>query len=478
MTALVADPTRIGHASVELLIMRRWGIASAIVLLTAALLAPSADAGRGTTPLPTAVIALVDSGINPYHDAFADRSSLAKTHPSTYLPGFPRSAKALHLTLDEPDFWVAVHKDCKIWSGVKRGELYWIPGTKIIGAITFDPPGRMPCGSRSFPEGRILDGVAHGTMTASRAVGNGYGACPKCRVVAVQGPGRRSIEWAADNSRWIDVQSNSWGPQFPLWDPAGAGATFWNAPRFVAAVEDTARRHLSLWATGNGIGTRFGLVGHPTPLDPRMTPSIVMVGGHDSGYVNLWPNFPPHVVSDSCDSWAAYHDHTSRSAETLGSGTSAATPFAAGGAARMLIEARRILGDGSIGIRNEILAGGPAGRVGSGPLEDGEFTLAEWKELLFKTATERPKRQEEDGSVCDVVAGLGIYASTPIQWEQVPEQYPEYLHIGYGAVDRPAVKVAFQVLHGQRPTPNRDETDAFFEKDRIIREQSHAIFRD
>ena len=97
------------------------------------------------------------------------------------------------------------------------------------------------------------------------------------------------------------------------------------------------------WATGNGAATRGGVLGHPTIIDPRMTaPSIVMVGGHDSGYVNTWPDFPPHVVSDSCNCWGAYHQSLDESADTVGSGTSSATPFAAGGAARILQEARAI----------------------------------------------------------------------------------------------------------------------------------------
>ena len=59
--------------------------------------------------------------------------------------------------------------------------------------------------------------------------------------------------------------------------------------------------------------------------------------------------------------------------------TSSATPFAAGGAARMLLEARRILGDTGTGVTKGVVASGPKGRVKDGPLADGEFTLEEWK---------------------------------------------------------------------------------------------------
>ena len=379
------------------------------MLLSASLfVAPArSTAAPATSPdsKHSAVVAVIDTGINPYHVAFRDDSARARRHPSTYIPGFPKNAEALPITLNEKDFWTAVQKDCELWNKVKTGKLYWFPGTKIIGAITFDPLGQpLNCQGNQFPGGRILDGGAHGTMTASRAVGNKYGACADCRVVAVQGFNEESVTWSADNSSWIDAQSNSWGPFLPLWVPAGNGLGLVNGPEFVATVEDAAKKHLAFWASGNGTLTRFGVVGHPTPLDPRMTPSIVMVGGHDSGYINLWPDFPPHVVSDSCNSWAAYHDQVEKSADDVGGGTSGATPFAAGGAGKILIAARTILGDNSTGITKNVVARGPAGLAKKGPLKDGKFTLDEWKEVLFKTATARPKRQYEDGSVCDAVS--------------------------------------------------------------------------
>ena len=424
----------------------------------------------------SAVVAVIDTGINPYHVAFRDDSTRARRHPSTYIPGFPKSAKALPITLNEEDFWTAVQKDCELWNKVKTGKLYWFPGTKIIGGITFEQLGPpMNCAGKTFSGGRIIDAGAHGTMTASRAVGNGYGACSDCRVVAVQGFENEAVEWAADNNSWIDAQSNSWGPFLPLWVPSGDGAGLTNGPEFVRTVEDAAQKQLSFWASGNGTLTRLGVVGHPTPIDPRMTPSIVMVGGHDSGYVNTWPDFPPHVVSDSCNSWAAFHDQTQKSADDVGGGTSGATPFAAGGAGRILIEARAILGDTSTGVAKNVVASGPAGRVKGGPLKDGRFTLEEWKEVLYKTATPRPKRQKEDGSICPIFSAP--YNSTPITWQQVPEGYPEYLHIGYGAVDAPAMRLAVKVLSGTAQLPDRTDTDRYFEHDRTVREQLHQIFR-
>lgn len=425
---------------------------------------------------PLATVAIIDTGINPYHLVFRDTSPRAYQHPSTYIEGFPKDAEALRISLNENDYLTALYKDCDLWNSVERGKLYWFPGTKIVGAITFDEiRTELDCADRQLPAGRILDAGGHGTMTASRAVASGYGACPDCRVIAVQGFTTASVQWAGDNSDWIDIQSNSWGPILPAWSPA-PGNNIINDPEFVRTVEDTAQRHLSFWASGNGAATRGGVLGHPTLIDPRMTPSIVMVGGHDSGYVNLWPDFPPHVVSDSCNSWAAYHTETEKSAEDVGGGTSGASPFAAGGAARILMEARRLLGDDGSGVDEGVIAEGRA-PSSKGPLADGELTLEELKDLVFKTATERPTAQREDGPVCDPISGLVISSATPVKWEDVPEEYPEYIHIGYGAVDRPSVQRAFRVLAGKQKMPDRAETDAYFELDSGVRSELHQIFR-
>jgi hypothetical protein len=81
---------------------------------------------------PTAVVALIDRGINPYHEAFRDDSPLAHVHPSTYIEGFPEDAEALNLTLEADSYAAALEADREVWANVSDGELYWIPGTRIV----------------------------------------------------------------------------------------------------------------------------------------------------------------------------------------------------------------------------------------------------------------------------------------------------------------------------------------------------------
>lgn len=438
---------------------------------------PFAD-DAGTDVEPTGVIALVDTGINPYHEVFRDGSERAQQHPSTYLEGYPSDAQRLDLTLDAASYDEAVEADCERWQSLEEGQLYWIPGTKIVGAVAVLAPGEGH-DPDACPGSLILDGNSHGTMTASRAAAaDWYGACETCRIVAVQGLNDEAVVWTARNAGWIDAQSNSWGP-FPLWEPTGVveeQTGIAGSPEFARNVEWSAQQHPTFFATGNGIMAFAGVIGNPTWTQSELTPSVIGVGGHDSGRVNTWPDAPPHVVSDSCESWAAHHDSLDAAEEDVGGGTSAASPYAAGQSVRYVVEARAMLGDPRTGVRDGVVAEGtpPAG-ITDGPLADGVFTADEWRELLMKSATERPEAQPEDGPVCEA-PGWHIYSATPLLWTDVPDAYPEYHLIGYGAVDDPALETALAVLRGEEPMPDRSETDAFFAADDTLRSAVHDVY--
>ena len=475
--------------------MRSSSRAGRLLLLVVA----SLSLGGGLAAIPAAaqegaagdaVVAFVDTGINPYHKVFRDDSPRAYQHPSTYIPGYPADAIALDVTLTQTDWAKAVRADCeRIWKTIKPNQLYWFPGTKIVGAITTLPTLSPNCsGTTASGSIGLLDLNGHGTMVASRGAASAqWGACAQCRVVAIQYPGIaspanraastdppiRAIEWGAANAGWIDAQSNSWGPIVPGWEPTGANGMFVSDPSLVTAVESVSSRQAAFWASGNGAAFRGGVLGHPTLGTPTLTPSAISVGGHDSGYINTWPGFPAHLVSDSCASWAARSNSTTGAAENVGSGTSAATPFVAEGAGQILLDARAILGDTRTGRRGEIMAEGPAGLVASGPLADGVFTFAEWKRVLFTTATPRPARQFEDGPTC----AAGQFGPTPVQWTSVPPEYPEYLHIGYGAVDRPSIALAGKVLRGEAAVPTRAATDQYFALDNEARKASYTVFK-
>lgn len=59
----------------------------------------------------------------------------------------------------------------------------------------------------------------------------------------------------------------------------------------------------------------------------------------------------------------------------------------------------------------------------------------------------------------------------------MPEDYPEYLHIGYSAVDERAISRALEVLTGRTKLPDRSDVDAYFKLDEQVRGTLHHLFR-
>jgi hypothetical protein len=450
----------------------------------------AATAPRATTEGPHAVLAFIDGGINPYHLDFRDDSPRAFQHPSTYLPDYPEDAVALDITFDHGTVEDAIEADCAVWERVEPGELYWFPGTRVVGAyvvpgtweeLPYQDEDHRPitCADPSRATwGNVFSESMHGTMVASRGAGNAYGACPECLIVAVHGLGPDAVTWTAEQP-WIDVASHSWGPQFPAFQPDGMPwPRIAASPALVEAVEAAAQAQPHFWATGNGAAFRFGVLGHPTQLLPQHTPSVIRVGGHDSGYVTVWPGSSPHVISDACWSWAAEHDTMDEWTPRTGSGTSGATPFVAGLAGNIILEARALLGDPRTGVTDGVLASGDAGAITTGPLADGAFTMDELKRVLFTTADPRPERIEEDGDVCDPLEDpvMALVPALPVKWEDVPEGAHGIPFVGYGAVTPYTVADAFAVLHGDAEWPARPEEDAFFEADDAFRSVAFDAF--
>lgn len=434
---------------------------------------------------PTAVVALIDTGINPYSPAFRDSSNLARKHPSKYIPGYPKDAEALRLSLDLP-FEDAIEADEDIWKTVKRGKLYWIPGTRISGAISFGEGGTncpyvaMPPAnslSQGCDDTVILDDHGHGTMTASRAAGYPSSLAPTARIVAIEGLGAGSVEWAAEQG-WIDVQSNSWVNLVPPPLPSGTTDAFARA----------AQRMLTLAATGNGTAYLAGFAPTPTYALSTAPPGVVLVGGHDNGKMTLWAGAPPHIVADAYAGMTATRSDDEMKPDPIACCTSAASPYAAGGAVAVVLEARRLLRDGTPGTRDGLVACGKPTR--KGPLEDGMFTLDELKDVLFHTAEAHPSEGRDDGDVHwsgeprapdHVEYGPGANpfcfgcTTTPVAWESIPAAGDAtYPLLGYGGINEDSVRLAAKVLAGRLDMPQRGNADAQYEADQALRDSIFA----
>lgn len=380
--------------------------------------APASESGKHV------VVAVIDSGINPYHEYF--RAAALANHPSQWLPGFPASARTLPLTLDATNVPEARGKDAPLWDQVEGStydpatdamgvNLYTFPGTRIVGALSFGPPPA---------EGRIYDGNGHGTGSAGLAAGaNLRDAQGDVLIVAVQagsGTYGHALRWAA-RQPWIDVVSVSLGTTANV--PDLAGAPLDDSPFARGTREVAASGKALLIASGNGL-TNSGI-----PPDHCLTytsawaapPWTTRIGAAEprSGNPTWWHCVPVEAVARTDVPSPVTGSLTVSRTMT---GTSAATPNAAGHLARLLLDARRAGLDPApqVALQHLLNASAPA------PLAPGPF---------------------RDPSLA---------ATAPVDQ-------------GYGLIDDAALtRARGTLLAGSGPTP-RPELDAWWAVDRAVR---------
>lgn len=404
-------------------------------------------AGSTTATTPFVVIAVNDSGVNPYHEEFSaatypDARVLAATdnftkHPSTYLPNYPANSRRIDLTLGAGYLPPA---DVPIWTqaNIPEGQLVWFPGTKIVGAIDAGDSSAANSVADTRP---IIDEDGHGTHSASVALGNTTGFCPSCLLMFSE-----SFQSALPyESTWVDFVSNSWSynPAFDILSTALADPEVSKA-----SVE---RGQTVLFAAANGNEGNF-LTPNNTYLQATGGPDwIVRVGAANSvtGKPILGDGNPVDVTSYG-DGPIPAAAHDSATALANHSGTSSATPYTAGVMGSVLTAMREELGDGAAGQRpGALLAQGAA--KGTAALADGKLTRLELWEAVMKTAY-------HDGTEANQV-GFATVPANPFQ----------YVFEGYGLVNATTVRAAVDVLLGRQPLPLRDAEDEFLASDSGLR---------
>lgn len=434
---------------------------------------PNLGSGADVVPaMPWATIAIIDTGINPYHVDFRAPAELANVHPSEYVPGYPADIETVILTLDAPDLETAFEADADVWATLEPYTPYWFSGTKVTGISTEE----RVSGGGVFGAGEevpYIYSTGHGTMTASKAAGNEYSLCPACHVVAVQGSGD-GVVWAASQS-WIDVQSNSWGPLPAFaWGDVATETAFGDED-LTEQFRASASNQAVFVASGNGAGGALGVVGFPSPTDSTSgPPGVISVGGHDNGKTTLWTGWFPHVVADACDNWSAVGNTIDEYSDSAGGGTSAASPYAAGGAGRLVQEARAILqGVSGRNLDTGTIAVALDGVTlpAKGPLADGDFTLAELKDLLFHTASPTPVSDRASGAECSPASP---YHTGP-DWTAAPHGVPLYAWVGYGSIETFSTDLALDVLHGMTEARDRPQSDDLYAQDQAVREAYHSV---
>lgn len=390
----------------------------------------SADAGDAPPP----VIAYLDTGINPYHEAF--RAPNWTDHPSTYIPGYPEDAQALNLTLDADSFEEAWEADQDAWAAVEKRQLYYVPGTRIVGMISFKTTN-----TTGAPE--LYDTAGHGTMVADAGSGEPRGTAPDSAIVMIQG-GDGEHEWVRDE-RWIDVLSRSLGRFAGV--SAGPVDGWWRPSHEIAEGGRSV-----VQAGGNG-PVNGGVV---NILGADAGPPWVFTVGQALGQGS---RYSQHRACEMCSRpWEAMAVGPGRYAVTdsfdeteQAAGTSFAAPKVAGYLARLVADARERLGDtGNVHTHPGVYAraDGDTPLPDRGPLADGVLNRTEAEDAVRRTA-----------------------ASLEVRFGQLSGPHPgeaSYWYQGYGLVNDTTHDHARRVLLGDEPMPDRPRDDRWHERfDRI-----------
>jgi hypothetical protein len=383
--------------------------------LAAALLSPVAALHASAAPVSApagdaTVVAVIDSGFSPYHQDFlaskmpAEAGSLPLTKaPDTWLAGFPKpstfaSYSPLKLTLDpsddanmdklhsaDKDAWASVKE-----SGSKGVNYRWVPGTKVIGALTFGVEASdRPVDQQAFGgTGTIYGtgGAEHGMGTSSVAVGNIHGACPQCLLVFIQytdqSSAERALSWAMKQP-WIDAISNSYGFSAGI----AVRDRVYNGTDIATEKVASERGQTVFFSAGNGLENAFTVPNSTLTSSQEGPDWVVTVGATDpNGKDYTGTGKPADIAGIGIDYPSAYGS-TTVSNGTKFSGTSNATPQVAGTYAQSLWQLRRALVGASRVQAGGVVARGAPVRCGACELKDGVLTAVELRQRLFLAAT-------------------------------------------------------------------------------------------
>lgn len=390
------------------------------------------------TPRPT-IVALIDSGINPYHVAF--HSDGIHAPDASRLPvGATPVPLALLGTYEERR-----QKDRDFWTNAEAGRLYAFQGTRVL-AISMRDDAPVKIQDEEFQ---------HGTGTASMVARED----PHAIIVIIQVSGdicalegrtdcfsapeiARAMQWAADQP-WIDIVSVSLGApaNLPAIERAyGEQKAFLDAARLAHA-----RGKVVLNSAGNS--------GTPTLGYSRTGPPwVITVGGVEAAPRGDSVDSSKMMdVAANYTEWVA--DATSVDGMIWTEGTSFSSPIVAGVLSRALHDVRTQLGDNRLDGGAGLLASGtlPDGRrleVGSRDLRDALNASA----LLFGPTEWDPTRPPSNQSGPRILNNIPVLAPGP--------------QMGWGYVDGSLAPAVTQwVLSLDRAMPSAKAAVALYQNE-------------
>ncbi|MGI8407551.1 MAG: S8 family serine peptidase, partial [Actinomycetota bacterium] len=368
-----------------------WPSPFAAISIIAALfvsLAPAeAKAPLSAGGKPRVVVAVIDSGINPYHEYFNSGGPLyGKRKPSSVTPQVLREfgiAKDQIITLTRTGNFTADYAHDKAqFDKIKKGEPYWFKGTNVIGISFEDSDFLRPDGNAS----------SHGIGTAAAVLT----ANPEAVVVTVEGISDESEKWAFTYPA-VDIITTSYGP-------VTSAPTLAHLSSSYTGVVDNGKAHFGAAANDP---TYAG-------LDETSGPWwSIGIAGYAEGSTNgrqLSSGNVPDFVGDFTQE-LPYCRSCEEGMESV-SGTSFATPRSAGTFSKILLSACRAAGHRG-GIVKSPKEKGPL-------LVSGRYDLTVWEmRRALEEAAYYPGSQEYSP---------GVDTSAP-----VADQAPWY-QMGWGLI--------------------------------------------
>lgn len=319
-----------------------------------------------------------------------------------------------------------------------------------LAAVEAGPLGRMAPGSLVQIEGtRLLVYNAtrqttsplsdrkHGTGVVGAAALRRSGSAPGAVYVLVLGHGG-AWDWVAEQP-WIDVATTSvntavgggTGERGPVTDN-----TCSQGPGVRRAV-DQGKLVLSAGGNGDPAWNFYA---------PSALPEVLRVGGHQPDGSPQALVTRPYEVSDLFSVDAPDPDTLTGTAVQVG--TSFAAPHAAGRAAVLVDESRRLLVDMADRPGRALAAKGRQARLPrTGPMADGSLTNVELRTLLQDTAT--PQGQQRQS---------------------------RYLTEGFGLLGDEQMKLSRRVLRGEEQAPDRSAEREQHERMQLVRSAAtHSV---
>jgi hypothetical protein len=467
-------------------------LALSALLLGAGLSAASASAAVVRPGDDAVVVAVIDSGFSPYHwDFLASQMPQAKTPtkaddlpltkaPHTWLTGFPKPSSfdtyaplKLHLDAKNPkaDQKALFARDEDRWTDIDvstrtERSYYWIPGSKVIGAMSFGSSGQGPVWGTGPAE--------HGMGTSTVSVGNIHGTCPECLLVFLQASSdaqyEAAIDWA-ESQPWIDAISNSYGMSTAgvVRDRVYAGSDL------SLQRQATQRGQTVFFSAGNGVTNDF-VTPNGTLMSSQEGPDwIVTVGATDPQNVDYTGSGKPADIAGIGTMYPSGYGSATVTGQGNFSGTSNATPTIAGTYGRALWLARQALaGSSRVQAGGTVAVGSSGFRCGAArrgcELADGRLTRTELQTRLFEGATPTTGgfagRRTVPGSVLGLVPVPAPVGGAPVPFVTTPAVGDtRALSEGYGTyrarLDGTAKWLAefdgrfWDVLTGTRAAPKR-----------------------